>query len=121
MAGEEAIVMKKILRFDPQSASPLVREIFENRTARTLWMLWKSGHIVCDGFDATVLKIAKKIDANNATTAAELAACFPHNDGYGTFVAGDVQRFCEEYRRFFVGEEEIAYEIVRPSCARREA
>lgn len=98
------------LKFDPKIGN--LRELFENKTARTLWMLWKLGHITDQHFESHVLEVARNIDKTQPKTNGELAACFPTRGGtHSYWTESDVWHFCERAIPYFNGERECHYAV----------
>ncbi len=50
------------LTFFVEDAEPIIQEIFANRSARTLWLGIKAGHIVSQQFNQNCLDLGKWID-----------------------------------------------------------
>ena len=102
------------LGFDPFSdLCGEIRAIFADMTARTLWMLWKQGHITGEGFNADVLAIAKRIRERKPETAEALGECFPTRYGgpMQNFTASDVASFVIEALPFFTGERIVTFRL----------
>ena len=114
------------LGFDPfQCGCADTAAVFQDEIARTLYLLWRRGHIVNGTFPKEVLAIAARIKAIHPETAKELSGCF--SDMPGTqllsafmtpnFIPRDVKRFCPSALPYFTGEESIDYEIkMEPSA-----
>jgi len=86
------------IKFDSEDTD--VREIFENKTARNLWCLWRMGHIVSQYFNDAVLEIAERIDALPFITVQSLIDSF-QADRYFDFQDNDVASFVGEYVFYF--------------------
>lgn len=115
---EPSTVQPIVMRFDPFDCdSEETAEVFRDDVARTLYLLWRRGHIVSDGFPADVLMVAGNIKAKQPANVDELAFCFRgHARGqmYGTrmnFPTGDVRRFCESHLEYFTGGKSIDYRV----------
>ena len=101
------------LKFDPTASEhPDTAELFRHRTARTLYLLWRPGHLVGPGFAALALRVGKLIDQQKPRTAENLAACFPVA-ACREFSQGDVDRFCPEALLYFLGEKTVTYEVTK--------
>lgn len=79
--------------------------------ARTLWLLWRPGHIVSEGFETYCCHIADVIRRNKPKTPMELIKCFPALSDYWT--PGDVERFATGALPYFTGEKSIGWEYVK--------
>lgn len=103
------------LAFDPfaGNADAMISSIFADTTARTLWLLWKSGHVTGDGFNDDVLRIARKIRETKPQTPHALGECFPTRFGgpMQNFVASDVAKFAAEALPFFTGERTVTFKV----------
>lgn len=102
--------MKSIqLHFDPLE-DPATARVFADDVARTLYLLWRRGHMVGDGFPDRVFRIARQIKKSLPQTASELAKCFIWEVRAGTdFTQSDVDKFCTDAIPFFIGEKIITY------------
>lgn len=101
------------LAFDPTNSGPCLVAVFHSDTARTLYLLWRQGHMVDVDFPGWVLRIARQIEVTQPKTAAHLVACFAcafyqHDSG---FLRGDVERFCPKSLLYFTGERHVTYEV----------
>ena len=105
------------LGFDPL-ADAKTREIFADDTARTLYLLWRRGHIVSEYFPKDCLAIAARIRDAKPQSARELAECFPW--GMFDFTAGDIDRFCPEAIPFFRGKQKVDWTVDAPAPRQRE-
>lgn len=95
------------LKFIPEDV-PELKPILANKTAWTLWLLWKARHIVNQNFNGEVLRIAKRIDEKKPQTDGELVACMDAGfDGRSNFMREDVMAFAREAIPFFTGEAEV--------------
>lgn len=106
------ITMK--LAFDPnESDDPDVIAIFRDEDARTLYLLWRRGHIVSQGFPQEVLQIASRIKSERPTTVNGLTECFGvrWTDPHSNFPKGSIEAFCSEALPYFVGEQVITYKV----------
>ncbi|KKN70611.1 hypothetical protein LCGC14_0428840 [marine sediment metagenome] len=106
------ITMK--LHFDPsKSADPDVVATFRGEVAQTLYLLWRRGHIVSQGFFKEVLQIASRIKSEQPTTVTGLAECFGARwmDPLSNFPKGDIETFCLEALPYFIGEQAITYKM----------
>lgn len=111
---DEPFPERMILGFDPMNHKELLlRKIFCNQTARILYLLWRSGHIVHQGFEAQVMAIAADIDKAEPVSAGELAHCFRRQrsgSGRRNFPDTDVALFCVKALDYFTGKKEIGWE-----------
>lgn len=97
-APQEAVVM----RFDPfDCGCDDTAAIFRDETARTLYLLWRRGHIVSQYFPARVREIAERIRGQQPKTVEELILMFPR--GPMDFHRKDVEGFCAEFVDYFTG------------------
>ena len=100
------------LGFNPTvSEDSELRAVFANDTARTLYLLWRQGHIVSQYFNKHVLEIAEKIAKAKPRTVEALARCFQVNSLQAEFVAGDIEAFCPEALPFFTGQRRVLYRL----------
>lgn len=101
------------LAFDPTKADEATVEVFNNDIARTLYLLWRRGHIVSREFSRQVLGIAKAIGKARPGSAMELCRCFswPCDGSNCDFLPDDVASFCAGALPFFNGEKTIDYEV----------
>jgi len=105
--------MKIKITFDPSHTTGHLRNVFDDDVARTLWLLWKRGHLTNDDFSEECVVVADRIRESKPETAEELARCFPTLDPRGSnFTAGDVERFTAKYLGFFTGDDSVEYEVV---------
>lgn len=102
----ELPMMPIMLMFDPAKQDGL-KEILDNPTAWTLWLLWKPRHIVSQHFNVQCLRVAEVIDSRQPKTPDELKACFPTFGQHDLIRGNDVDKFCEEAVPFFTGEKEV--------------
>ena len=79
--------MAKIkLGFDPTNpTNPIIKEVFENRVARNVWIGFKRGHLTSQFFNEDCLKIAKAVETENPETATELVKLFSRVGTDGVF------------------------------------
>jgi hypothetical protein len=105
-----------MLAFDPAKQEGL-KEILDNPTAWTLWLLWKARHIVSQHFNVQCLRVAEVIDNREPKTPAELKSCFPTFGQHDLIRGNDVDKFCEEAVPFFTGEKEVEIVIYEPECS----
>lgn len=78
--------------------------------ARVLWLLWRPGHLVPQGFERHCLAVAKTIREDNPQTVEDLARCFPAMSE--TFSRHDVNQFAPDALPYFTGEKLIDWEYV---------
>lgn len=115
---EKTFPKKMSLGFDPFNCGcEKTAEVFRDDTARTLYLLWRSGHMASDEFPAVVLRIAKRISDLKPSTPAKLRLCFRRS---ADFTPGDIREFCDVAVPFFTGEKTISYSVerksTRPKC-----
>jgi hypothetical protein len=106
------ITMK--LAFNPDESDDLdVVAIFRDEDARTLYLLWRRGHIVSQGFSQEVLEIASRIRSERPATVKGLAECFGVRwmDPLSNFPKGAIEAFCLEALPYFIGEQVITYKV----------
>lgn len=96
------------LLFDPYKNEDL-KVLFEDDIARTLWLLWRPGHIVGDDFTDLCMSVARRIRENQPKTVDKFRGCFPTSHHY--WMPNDVQGFCETALPWFTGEREIGFKI----------
>jgi hypothetical protein len=90
------------LGFNPKNAEEAVRTIFEDQTARTLWLAWRVNHIVSQYFIFDCWESAKRIKSlAPPLNEAELKRCLV---GY-SFMVDDVKRWTSDAVKYFNGEE----------------
>ena len=113
----QAIRMPVVIGFNPAD-HPEIAEVFRNEAARTLYLLWRVGHIVGEGFCGYVLDVGGKILAQKPRTVEELVGCFPLGGQLHSYWrAGDVRRFCERALPYFTGERACTYAMTTAHCA----
>lgn len=94
------------LGFDPNKSEEAIRTIFEDYTARTLWLSWKCGHVTSQYFAFSVWNSAQRIKAiQPPITEEDLCECMHGQD----FQSNDVRRWAVDAIRFFNGSEEMKY------------
>lgn len=94
------------LGFDPNDAEDATKTIFADKTARTLWLSWRVGHIVSQHFVFDCFESAKRIRAcPPPVTEDDLKRCLV---GY-SFRPNDVARWAPDAVRFF-NDEELRYD-----------
>lgn len=102
----EMIPNPVMLGFNPNDAEDAIKVIFADRTARTLWLSWRVGHIVSQYFVFDCFESAKRIRAcATPITEDDLKSCLV---GY-SFGRNDVARWAPEAVRYF-NDEELRYE-----------
>jgi hypothetical protein len=86
------------ITFDPaKSDKQIVREIFKNHTATVLWCSIKTGNIVDQYFNDTVMKVAKEIDEKEPWNYHEfLKIVSPLTNQFGKVVVS-FDTFCGGY------------------------
>ncbi len=105
------------LNFDPTDSKKDIdtAKVFKHRTARTLYLLWRPGHLVGPGFAGLALQVGKFIDKCDPQTAEELAMCFPTTRfpiaSCCEFSQYDIDLFCAEALPYFTGKKTVTYEI----------
>jgi hypothetical protein len=108
---QDAIVKQPVVKlgFDPEHNQEL-QAVFADDIARTLWLLWRPGHLVGQDFGELCLSVAWKIRCNEPKTVADLRRCFPTLHSYWT--SNDVASFCKTALPWFTGERQITFEVV---------
>jgi len=99
------------IKFDP-TGNPTIKKIFENKTARNLWCLWRRGHIVSQHFNDAVLEIAQRIDDLPFVTVRGMIDSF-QSYRYHDFTDKDVASFVGEYVFYFSSPLEYPISIHR--------
>jgi len=99
------------INFDPNE-DPTIKNIFENKTARNLWCLWRRGHIVSQDFHDAVLEIAERIDSLPFVTVLGMIDSF-QSYRYHDFTDKDVASFVGEYVFYFISPLEYPVSIQR--------
>lgn len=99
------------LKFIPETI-PELKPILASKHAWTLWLLWKSRHVVNQFFNDEVLAIAAQIDKLKPQTDGELRTCMGAGLGHTNFLREDIYTFAREAIPFFTGEAELKTEIV---------
>lgn len=107
MIAEKLIVMR--LHFDPKEDVDTDR-VFNDDVARTLYLLWRRGHIVDQSFVSQVSAVASKWNVAKPMSVREASLLFPH---VMNFPEKDVVKFLEEHWEFFTVERTVTYEVVR--------
>lgn len=99
------------LSFDPH-ADPETREIFVDDLARTFYLAWRYGHIVCHEFVGEVWRIVAAIRRDNPKTADELAGLrFKYSLD---ITPTDWAAFAHEFFGFLTGEKTISFAAMVP-------
>ena len=98
------------LKFEPVGETA---ECFADEIARTLYLLWRQGHIVCQDFPAMCLGVAESIRKLEAITVESLVSCFPWRRGHIYWTESDVKQFCEEVLPYFTGEKSVTWELAK--------
>ena len=100
------------IAFDPtESKEPLTKEVFEDKISRTLWLLWRRNHIVCQNFNKEVLEQAKLIKRFRPSSDLDLFDRLRH---LSNFTRGDLFNFCrDDVCQYFYGNKTVEYEIVK--------
>lgn len=98
---------KVLLAFDPVRA---FGAMWQDCEARTMWLLWRPGHMVPEGFESMCLQIGAKIRREKPTTVEALISCFPTVSDYWT--NRDLQEFAPGALPFFTGAKSIDWEYV---------
>jgi hypothetical protein len=99
-----------VLNFDPNS-DPDIRGCFKDDTARTLYLLWRRGHIVGEDFAVDCLSVATRISQLSIVTVDSLISCFPRGPGLDWGMPADVRAFCERYLDFFAGGSKVTWTL----------
>lgn len=95
--------------FNPKTCEEATQTIFDNQTARTLYLAWKSTHVVSQFFVFDCWASAKRISRLQPTlTENDLCACLRGPD----FESSEVVAWAGEALKFFNGEE-LKFEINR--------
>jgi hypothetical protein len=98
------------MRFDPfDCGCSDVTAIFRDDAARTLYLLWRRGHIVSENFAIRVREIAERIRCRAPKTVEELVLMFPR--GPMDFPRKDVEEFCAEFLDYFTGSRTVEYRV----------
>jgi len=101
-----------VLYFNPADCDdPITAVVFRLPVARTLYLLWRQGHIVSQHFSLAVLEIAYRIVETHPPTVEQLAACFRIGTYTPDFIRPDVQRFCERALPYFTGELTMGFRV----------
>jgi len=101
------------IKFD-LTEDPTIKKIFENKTARNLWCLWRRGHIVSQNFHDAVLEIAERIDDLPFVTVQGLIDSF-QSYRYNDFTDNDVASFVGDYVFYFSSPLEYPVSIITVS------
>lgn len=100
------------LAFDPRESNERTRECFRNPIARTMWLLWRPGHLVSSDFADYCLEIARRIERQKPQTVEVLKRCISPSIGYYVdFSEFDVNEFCPEALPFFQGLKSVDYQV----------
>jgi hypothetical protein len=109
---EEFIKNPVKLKFDPLdfSVKREVREIFENKLARTLWMGIKQRHLTDQYFEANCLNASKALEKTGVPDCAEkLEYIITRQFGSGY----NNKQFLEELLPYLTGKKNLEYEVVK--------
>ena len=89
---------------------------FRDDVARTLYLLWRTGHIVDKDFPVEVLQVARRIRQCSPGTAVDLRECFRISPFHPcpNFMSRDLDLFCPDALPYFTGENVIDY-VVQPA------
>jgi len=100
------------LEFDPLNCGDNLAAIFEDDTARTLYLLWRSGHVVSQHFPADVLRVAARIKSKQPQTVEELVKCFRNARRiHSSFMPGDARKFCLEALAYLRGDKVVTFQV----------
>jgi len=104
------------ITFDPNSPTTIadakIKDIFNNRTARNLWCLWRRGHIVSQHFNDAILEITERIDALKFVTVQGLIDSF-QSYRYHDFNDENVASFVGDHVFYFSSPLEYPLSIIR--------
>jgi len=99
------------LGFDPMTEDEDHAKVFKDDVARTLYLLWRPGHIVDQYFSKHVLLVATAIRRNRPSNVDALVACFRYRAGHPYWTERDVRTFCAKALPYFLGEATVEYEL----------
>lgn len=102
------------LAFDPcMCEDPATSTIFQNDTARTLYLLWRQSHIVGPDFACCILQIAKQVaKLSEQPTVQDIVRCFARFIIAGSdFTLTDIKKFAEAYLPYLLHKRKIGYEV----------
>jgi hypothetical protein len=108
---EKFIVNPVKLGFDPLDLSLRrdLREVFENKLARTLWMGIRQRHISDQYFETNCLKVSKIIEKDGIPESKEKLDYLISRH----FGCGYSKEFIEELFPYVSGEKNLEYEVVK--------
>jgi len=112
--------MSKIVKlsFDPQkSVRPFMKEVFENRIARNIWIGYKRDHVTSQFFTEDCLRIAEAVAKEKPKNLDELLLLLSRHGRDGVFAKShwnDKSRtdFVIGLLPYILGEEYFEYEIL---------
>ena len=103
------------LTFDPQAESEIIREVFADDTARTLWLGVKRGHVVSTTFSEDCLAFAKVLDKLMPESAWALFLLLSGGFAWPRAIIGhgkSEEEFAEGLLPYLTGRQTILYEVV---------
>lgn len=106
-----------VLNFDPKTIDePLVREIFESKTARTIYLGVKaSHHLINQYFNANCLRLAEWIDSDKLLEGGDGSRSFMSRRLTGWLrdlgMIGYSETYGQDLLPFVLGELEINYDV----------
>lgn len=101
------------LNWNPEGTA--VADIFRNKTMRTVWLLFKCGHIVNQYFNDEVRALAPLIEGLQIVNEEKLTTLFFHF-GWGSagrhFEGAHMPAFVRDLLPYLIGEKELVVEVV---------
>ena len=110
------ILESVVLAFDPAVSDGMIKEVFSDELARTLWLAIKQAHIVDQNFSESCLIYARRIEKLrskgmlNAEQLFRILAGTAIVPGCGVIGSGEGV-FAAELLPFIMGEKSIAFKV----------
>lgn len=108
--------MRIELPFDPMKSPDLmIRAVFADDSAATLWCLWKREHVVDQYFNEEVYWVARSLALKKYDDPSELSRAFSDaviGNCATNFQPNDIRSFCAKHFDVLTGKEPFEWEYV---------
>lgn len=101
------------LAFDPRELTGQLRTIFDDPLSRTIWLSWRSRHIVNQHFNDEVVEIAKALTKKPPTSCDDVKRLLLRFRGWPGSNFGCISgpAWAEQVFPFITGGDELRYEV----------